>query len=98
MNDTLRLMQLAQTCMAGSLAALLRSQPDSAGRTGLAWRAVAGANMARATSVRLDEHGWLHVRATDAHWHREVERGRDVLLARMQELLGARVVTGLRID
>lgn len=91
-------MQPTQNCIAGSLATLLRSQPDSPGRTALAWRAVAGAAMARATEVRLEANGLLHVRSTDPHWHREVDRGRAVLLNRMQELLGARAVREIRID
>lgn len=97
-NDTLRLVQPTQNCIAASLAALLRSQPDSPGRTGLAWRAVAGAAMARATEARLDANGSLFVRSTDPHWHREVDRGRAVLLSRMQELLGARTVKDIRVD
>ncbi len=97
-NDTLRPVQPTQHCIAGSLGALLRSQPDSPGRTGLAWRAAAGAAMARATEARLDANGLLYVRSADPHWRREVDRGRAVLLSRIQELLGTRAVRDIRLD
>lgn len=91
-------MEPAQHAIPGTLGALLRTQPDSKGRTALAWRVVAGAAMARATTVRLDERGTLWVRAADTHWRTEIERGRDVLVARLQGLLGPGVISGLRLE
>jgi len=70
------------------LGAILGRQPLSPAKVRFAWQTSAGAALARATDVTLHPGGTLDVHAASAHWAREVERSRPVLLERMQVLLG----------
>jgi predicted nucleic acid-binding Zn ribbon protein len=79
------------------LADVLRRQPPSAARTGLAWQIAVGPTLARVTAVSL-RHGVLTVQSPDARWSGEIERARDVVLARLQHLLGPDGVRTLRIE
>ena len=79
------------------LADVLRRQPSSAGRTSFAWHIAVGAGLARSTTVELAD-GVLHVRARDPRWAQEIERARDTILLRMQQLLGRTDVTRLVIS
>jgi predicted nucleic acid-binding Zn ribbon protein len=89
-------MQPVQTIVPGVLAEIIRRQPSSRGRTTFAWGAVVGSALARATSVEQSDTT-LRVTARDARWARELERNRDVILARLQQLLGATTITGMDI-
>lgn len=71
----------------GALAELLREAPLSAGKVNFAWRAAVGANLDRATSVRI-EGRVVVVEAASAQWAREITRSSDVILVRMKTLLG----------
>jgi predicted nucleic acid-binding Zn ribbon protein len=53
--------------------------------------------MQRATTVRLDDSGILHVTATDPHWAREVKRSSKLILSRLESTLGPDVVKRLRV-
>ena len=77
------------------LAGILRRQPDSPGRTAFAWQMAVGPALARATSVELVD-GTLTVRAADPRWLREVSRSSDVVLTRLQHLLGPDAVVRIR--
>lgn len=77
-----------QNIAASVLADVIRRQPPSRARTAFAWTVVAGPAMARATAVDLREH-ILYVTAKDARWAREINRAHDVVLARLQALLGS---------
>jgi predicted nucleic acid-binding Zn ribbon protein len=76
------------------LADVLRAAPLSAGKVAFAWRAAAGPAVERAAEVRL-ESGVLIVEPSSVQWGRELTRSKDVLLARMQRLLGADAVNSL---
>jgi predicted nucleic acid-binding Zn ribbon protein len=80
------------------LGAILGRQPLSTAKVRFAWQVSAGAALARATDATLREGGTLDVRAASAHWAREVERSRSVLLERMQVLLGREAVARLTIS
>ena len=80
----------------GALAELLRGAPLSAGKVNVAWRAAVGAGIDRVSSVRLDGH-LLIVDAASAQWAREITRLSDVVLARLQTLLGTETVTRLEV-
>ena len=69
------------------VAEVLRRQPPSTERTNLAWQLAVGPTLARATSVELVE-GTLIVRAGDARWLDEIARARDIILPKLQFLLG----------
>jgi predicted nucleic acid-binding Zn ribbon protein len=79
------------------LAEVVRRQPSSPARTDFAWQVAVGPALARSTTVSLDD-GVLTVRATDARWGSEVARARDVVLARLQNLLGADAVRSIRVE
>jgi predicted nucleic acid-binding Zn ribbon protein len=78
---------------AGVLAEIVRRQPASKERTAFAWQLAVGPALARATTVELAEGGLLTVRAADRRWLAEVERAREVVLQKMQHLLGRDQVT-----
>jgi hypothetical protein len=69
------------------LAEVIRRQPPSDGRTMLAWQIAVGTKLARATSVRLADRV-LTVSAADPRWVTEIEAARDIVLRRLQQLLG----------
>jgi len=81
----------------GVLAEVVRRQPSSPARTEFAWQIAVGPALARSTTVTLDD-GVLTVHATDARWSSEVSRAREVVLARLQNLLGADAVRSIRIE
>lgn len=89
-------MEPVQTIVPGVLAEIIRRQPSSRGRTAFAWSAAVGAALARATAVELSGTT-LRVTARDPRWAREIERNRDVILRRLQQLLGPAAVTMLEI-
>jgi predicted nucleic acid-binding Zn ribbon protein len=71
----------------GALAELLSAAPISTGKVSFAWRVAVGPALERVTSVRL-EGRVLIIEAASAQWAREVTRSSDVILARLQTLLG----------
>ena len=85
-----------QSFSTGILAEIIRRQPASKERTRFAWHVVVGPAIARVTDVELDERV-LTVRCPDRRWARELERARDVILPRLQHLLGREAVTQLII-
>ncbi len=79
------------------LGEIIRRQPPSEGRTRFAWQIAVGAALARATTVRLAD-GVLFVSASDARWITEIKGAREIVLRRVQHLLGADSVTRIRIE
>ena len=84
-----------QSFSTGVLAEIIRRQPASNEKTRFAWQLAVGPAVARATTVQLVNRT-LVVRASDPRWVTEIDRARDVILARVQHLLGAEDVTTLR--
>jgi len=85
-----------QQVVPDALAAVLRKAPLSPEKVTLAWRIAAGTPIDRATTVTLRD-GVLYVRARDAAWQREVERGAGIIRTRMDSILGSGVVRELRV-
>jgi hypothetical protein len=79
----------------GVLAEIVRRQPESKERTNFAWQLAVGPAIARATTVFLD-NGELTIGAADPRWIREIERARDIVLLKMQSLLGTDQVSRLK--
>ena len=77
------------------LAEVLRKAPLCPEKVDFAWRAAVGPAVARVTSVRLDSDGVLHVTTREPHWLVEVRRSSQLILARLESLLGADVVRAL---
>ena len=79
------------------LAEVIRKAPLCPEKVDFAWRSAVGPNVARVTSVRLDDAGVLHVRAADSQWAREVKRSSRLILSRVASLLGPDVVKRIEI-
>lgn len=77
------------------LVEIVRRQPASKERTSFAWSLAVGPALSRVTTVEL-ENGVLAVRAKDRRWIGEIERARDVVLQKMQQLLGKDQVTRIK--
>ena len=82
--------------MPGALVELLRGTPLSPGKVGFAWRAAVGPAVERVTSVQLSGRV-LVVEASSPQWAREVTRSADVILTRLQTLLGKDTVTSITV-
>ena len=79
----------------GVLAEMLRRQPASKERTDFAWQLAVGPALARATTVELRD-GVLFVVARDERWRAEIARAQGVILAKLQQLLGAEAIRRIR--
>ncbi len=77
---------------------LLRHAPMSPGKVEAAWRLAVGPAIARATSVALAGDGTLAVSATAPAWRRELKRSQEVILSRLQDLLGADTVRRMKVE
>ena len=78
------------------VADVIRRQPLSPAKITFAWTVAVGPAIARATSVDLRD-AVLHVTPKDPRWATEVERAAPTILKRVQVLLGADVITDLRV-
>jgi len=85
-----------QNFAASVLAGIIRKQPASKERTAFAWTVAVGPALAKVTSVEL-RGDVLIVRPRDARWAREVERARETIVARLQQLLGEDALRDVRI-
>lgn len=89
-------MQPLKEAVPGALVPLLEAVPLSNGKVDFVWRVAVGPAFRRVTTVVLDGTV-LVVDAATPYWTREVKRSADVILRRLQSLLGADAVTSLRI-
>ena len=88
-------MQSIQSFATAVLATMVRRQPSSPARTAFAWRVAVGPALANVTTVEL-AGSVLVVRTNDRRWTDEIQRLGDVVLLRLQHLLGREAVTGFR--
>jgi hypothetical protein len=84
-------MQPITRAMAGALNQLLRGTPMSPGKMEFAWGAAVGSALQRATEVRLEGEVLL-VEAATEQWAHELSRSADIILSRLQSLLGEATV------
>ena len=80
----------------GVLGEIIRRQPPSPARTSFAWSIAVGPALARLTSATLTGTV-LTVRTRDPRWVKEIERARDTILKRMQDLLGRESVVRIEV-
>ena len=85
-----------QNFATGVLSEVIRRQPPSPARTSFAWTVAVGPALARSATATLTGTV-LTVRPRDPRWAKEVERARDTILARMQQLLGRESVVRMEI-
>jgi predicted nucleic acid-binding Zn ribbon protein len=76
---------------------ILQKGPMSPGKLRLAWRVAVGSALDRATTVNMLDHGTVEVTVEDAAWRREVKRSQDMILSRLQDLVGAAAVAKIKI-
>jgi hypothetical protein len=76
------------------LAEVIRKAPLCPEKVEFAWREAVGPAVARASTVRHDDCGVLHVTA-DAAWIAEIRRSSRLILGRLARLLGSGVVTSI---
>jgi predicted nucleic acid-binding Zn ribbon protein len=88
----------AHACIPGVLSELLARQPTSPGKVRLGWQLAVGPAVARAARPDLRPDGTLRIRVADPHWRREIDRSRDLILARLQTLLGREAVRRLVME
>lgn len=86
-----------QNLASGVLAEIIRRQPASKERTAFAWQIAVGPALARVTTVELTDCV-LHVRSRDARWAHEVRRANDVIVQRLQNLLGRDAITRIALE
>ena len=84
-----------QSFSSGVLAEVIRRQPASKARTEFAWQLAVGPALARVTAATLTE-GTLTVTARDERWLKEIARAKEVILQKMQDLLGADAIRKIR--
>jgi predicted nucleic acid-binding Zn ribbon protein len=77
-----------QRVLPDTLSEIVRRQPLTQAKVDFAWRTAVGPALARVSSAQLDGDGTLRVRTDDDRWTKEIERGRDVIRARLDRLLG----------
>jgi hypothetical protein len=90
-------MQPLGTLQSRVLPVLLARAPMSPEKLAFVWGQAVGAAMARASTVTL-AGTTLTARTAEPAWAREIQRSRALILARVQQLLGAGVVTALVIE
>lgn len=79
------------------LADVIRKAPLCPEKVTFAWHSAVGPAVARATTVRLDEAGVLHVVASDPQWGREVKRSSRLIMSRLAALLGPGVAKSIQV-
>ena len=75
--------------MPAVLAEVVRQMPLSPEKVAFAWRIAVGPALARSTSVRLDEHGTLHVSTNGAAWTAAVKSASSLIQSRLDDSLGS---------
>jgi hypothetical protein len=75
-----------------AVADIIRKAPLTPEKVAFAWQNVVGPAINQATSVSWGEDGVLRVKTKDAAWQREVERSAALIRARLETLLGEKVV------
>jgi hypothetical protein len=77
-----------QQVLPDTLSEIIRRQPLSPAKVDFAWRTAVGPGVARVSKVYLGQDGTLRVRVTDKRWQQEIDRARDLIVARLERLLG----------
>ena len=79
------------------LAEVIRKAPLCQEKVDFAWGETVGAALKRASTVRLDEAGVLHVTA-QGEWGREIRRLSPIILRRLAHLLGPETISAIAVE
>lgn len=90
-------MDSLQTVLPRALVELFRHGPMSQGKLEAAWRVAVGDALSRAGKIRLQPDGSVEVQAVDQRWQRELKRSSNMILSKLNSLLGAQAVTRLHV-
>ena len=88
-------MDALHSFMSPAIARIVRPAPLSTEKVLFAWRMAVGAALARVSRVLLNEDRELVATLDDARWRPELDRSADIILGRVQQLLGDDVVERL---
>jgi hypothetical protein len=86
----------ANQVMPGVVAEVIRKAPLTDEKVSFAWRLAVGPAVDKATTVRLDEQGTLHVSAEAAAWLDGVRQSVGLIRSRLAHYLGENAIK--RID
>jgi hypothetical protein len=92
------LMTPAREILPGVLAEVIKKAPLTPEKVAFAWRLAVGPAVGKATTVRLDGHGVLHVTATTPAWIAAVRKSTSLVHLRMNDLLGDAVVKAVKFE
>jgi hypothetical protein len=90
-------MDSLHTVLPRALVELFRQGPMSQGKLEAAWRVAVGDALSRVGNVRLQPDGSVEVRAVDQRWQRELKRSSNMILSKLNGLLGAQAITRLHV-
>jgi hypothetical protein len=90
-------MDSLHTVLPRALIELFRHGPMSQGKLEAAWRVAVGDALSRAAKVRLQPDGSVEVQAVDQRWQRELKRSSNMILSKLNGLLGAQTVSKLHV-
>ena len=85
-------MESLHTVLPRALIELFKHGPLSQGKLEAAWRIAVGEALSRVSTVRLRADGSVAVDAPDPRWRRELKRSTDVILFKLNSLLGPGVI------
>jgi predicted nucleic acid-binding Zn ribbon protein len=83
-----RIVIKANQVMPGVVAEVVRKAPLTDAKVAFAWRLTVGPALAKATSVRLDADGTLHVTADSPAWFDSVRSSIGMIRSRLAHYLG----------
>jgi len=90
-------MEALHQFMSPAVARIVRPAPLSTEKVLFAWRMAVGPAIARVSHVALSDRRTLVATLTDARWRPELDRSADIILVRLQQLLGDDVVERLEL-
>jgi len=87
-----RIVIKANQVMPAVVAEVIRKAPLSDDKVAFAWRLAVGAAVDKATRVRLDGNGTLHVSASEPAWIDGVQQSIGLIRSRLAHFLGETAV------
>ena len=90
-------MNSLQSLVPRALTELFRVGPMSQGKLEIAWRVAVGDALSRVTTVHLQQDGAIEVHPADPRWYRELRRSSDVILTRLEGMLGPGAITRITV-
>ena len=90
-------MDSLQALLPRAVVELFRHGPMSQGKLEAAWRVAVGDALSRISTVRLQPDGSIEVQAADQRWRRELKRSSNIILAKLNTLLGPQAISKLHV-